>query len=96
MDPVSIFTVVGWLVLHLGAIASAWGTRIAAGSRAEVPIQLTFLATMLAVGLSAWYCHQLELGLWVPSGITLIAMVLTAVTDFRQYQEPSRALISAK
>jgi hypothetical protein len=84
MDPVPAAVVVGWLILHLGALASAWATRVAAGSRLEFPFQLSCFLAMTGVGAAGWTCHALEIGLWVPSGVTLVAMVLTAVIDFRR------------
>ena len=85
---------VGLLAFHIAAIATAWATRMAAGSRAEGPLQMLFLAMMAGVGIVAWYCHGHGLGLGIPSGLTLTAMVLTAVTDFRRTHEPvhSRSL----
>jgi hypothetical protein len=45
---------------------------------------------MTAVGLAMIYCHQHELGLGLPSGATLIAMVLLAVVDCRRTHEPGQ------
>jgi hypothetical protein len=87
MDPISSGAAFGWITLHGVALAAAWGTRVATSPRIELAIQACFLAAMAAVGGTAWVCHQLELGLWIPSAVTLVAMVLTAVTDFRQTHE---------
>ena len=88
MDPGTVGAVIGWIILHVGALTVAWCTRMAAGSRIEPAVHLTFFATMTAVGGSAWICRQLEVGLWIPSAVTLMAMVLTAVIDFRRTHEP--------
>jgi hypothetical protein len=50
---------------------------------------------MAAVGAAAWICRQHESGLWIPSGVTLVAMVLTAVVDFRRTHEIHPTLRSA-
>jgi hypothetical protein len=76
------------LGLHVGAIACAWATRVAIGSRAEGAIQLVFLGAMAAVGFTAWCSYRQVFGLGIPSGVTLIGMVLMAVTDFRRTHEP--------
>ena len=91
MDSVYLCAAGGWIALHLGALAAAWGTRVAIGSRAEILLQLAFYASMAAVGMAALICHRLELGLWAPSVGTLIVMVLTAVVDFRRTHEPAHA-----
>jgi hypothetical protein len=91
MGSLTTVTLVGLVALHFAAVVTAWGTRVAAGSRAEGFLQLVFLASMAGVGLSAWYCHGHDLGLGIPSGLTLTAMVLTAVTDFRRTHEPAHA-----
>lgn len=91
METVPTAVVAGWIVIHLGAIACAWGTRLSAGSRAESFMHVLFFTALLVIGASAWMCQRLEHGLWVPSGITLMAMVLTAVTDFRRTYEPLQA-----
>jgi hypothetical protein len=87
LDPLYVCAVVGWSALHVGALGIAWGTRVAAGSRLEVPLQWMCFLTMAAIGAAAWICRQLEMGLWIPSGVTLVAMVLTAVLDFRRTHE---------
>ncbi len=88
MDPGTVGAVIGWIILHVGALAAAWCTRMAAGSRIEPFVQLTFFAAMAAVGGASWICRQLEVGLWIPSAVTLMVMVLTAVIDFRRTHEP--------
>jgi len=92
MESLSTVWLAGLLALHFGAIGTAWATRIAAGSRAEGLLQLLFLLAMAGVALSAWYCHGHDLGLGIPSGLTLTAMVLTAVTDFRGTHEPAHLM----
>jgi len=87
MDFGSALATNGFLALHLGAIACACGTRVAAGSRCERSFQLLFLLALGAVGMATWYCRSASLGLGIPSGMTLLAMVLVAVTDFRRTHE---------
>ena len=78
----------GFLALHLGALACALATRVAAGGRYEALFQCLFLPALVAVGAATWYCHAAELDISIHSGSTLIAMVLLAVTDFRRTHEP--------
>jgi hypothetical protein len=93
MQPGSTWLVVGWIGLHLFAMATACGTRIAAGSHIEKIAQACFFGAMAAIGVATWICQQLDLG-WTWSAITLMAMVLTAVIDFRRVGEPAAASIS--
>lgn len=88
MDPISTRVVAALFLVHCGALVAAWGTRVATGSRLEALSQIAFFAAMVCVGTSGCLCCQLELGLSVPSGVTLVAMVFTAVVDFRPTQEP--------
>jgi hypothetical protein len=88
MDLGTVGAVIGWIFLHVGALAAAWCTRMAAGSRLEPLVQIAFFAAMAAVGGAAWVCRQQEVGLWIPSAVTLMVMVLTAVIDFRRTHEP--------
>lgn len=90
MQPGSTLLVVGWIGLHFFALAAACGTRIAAGSYVEKLAQACFFAAMAAIGLATWICQQFDLG-WTWSAITLMAMVLTAVIDFRRVSEPAPA-----
>ncbi len=76
-----------WVSLHLAALAVAYGTRVAAGSCLEGLTQVAFYATMLLMGLAIWVCQQTHAGTWGLSAVTLIAMVLTAVVDFRRLGE---------
>jgi hypothetical protein len=76
-----------WISLHIAALAAAYGTRIAAGSRLEGLIQAVFYAAMLTMGVAVWACQQVHAGAWGLSAVTLIAMVLTAVVDFRKLGE---------
>jgi hypothetical protein len=81
-------TLIGvWVALHVAALATAYGTRVAAGSRLEGLTQILFYAAMLVVGLAVWVCQQVHAGAWGLSAITLIAMVLTAVVDFQRLGE---------
>ena len=77
-----VFYIVGWLLLHGGALSAAWGTRILAGSDAEGLVQVAFLLTMGGVGSTAWLCYHLQSELWILSAVTLIVMVLAAISDF--------------
>jgi hypothetical protein len=76
-----------WVALHIGALAAAYGTRVAAGSRVEGLTQAVFYAAMLMVGLAIWACQQVHAGAWGLSAVTLIAMVVTAVVDFEKLGE---------
>jgi hypothetical protein len=91
MDLGTAWAANGFLALHLGAIACACGTRVAVGSSCERPVQLLFLVALGAVGLATWYCRCASLGLGIPSGMTLIAMILVAVTDFRRPHESAHS-----
>ena len=73
----------GWIGLHLFGLLSAWATRLATGSRLRAVTQLAFFALLACLSCAAWWSHQLELGLWVPTGFTIGAMLLLAVTDLR-------------
>lgn len=79
--------IVVWVALHIAAVGVAYGTRVAAGSRLEGLTQVIFYATMLLMGLTIWACQQVQTSAWGLSAITLIAMVLTAVVDFRKLGE---------
>ncbi len=79
--------IVVWVALHIAALVVAYGTRVAAGSRLEVVAQLAFFGAMLMMGLAIWVCQQAHAGAWGLSSVTLIAMVLTAVVDFRKFGE---------
>ena len=79
-----------WLALF--AFASACGTRIAAGSYVEKLAQLCFFAAMAVIGAAIWIGQQLDVA-WTWSAITLMAMVLTAVIDFRRVSEPAHASV---
>jgi hypothetical protein len=76
-----------WVALHIAALATAYGTRVAAGSCLEILSQFVFFAAMLIVGFAIWACQQVHPGAWGLSAITLIGMVLTAVVDFRKLGE---------
>ena len=77
-----------WIALHLIALLAAYGTRIAAGSRHENLAQAVCFAAMLMIGGAIWLCQQAQAGSWGLSAATLMAMVLTAVVDFRKLGEP--------
>ncbi|HVT26494.1 MAG TPA: hypothetical protein VHE81_00605 [Lacipirellulaceae bacterium] len=86
MDAPTTWIVV-WIFLHIAGLATAYGTRVAAGSSLEGLIQVVFYAAMLMIGGAIWACEQTHAGAWGLSAITLIAMVLTAVVDFRKLGE---------
>jgi len=77
--------IVVWIALHVVALAIAYGTRVAAGSRVEFLSQFAFFAAMLMVAFAIWACQETHAGAWGLSAITLIGMVLTAVVDFRKF-----------
>jgi hypothetical protein len=79
--------VCAWTALHLAALVAAYGTRVAAGSRHENLAQLICFAAMLIIGGAIWVCQQAQAGSWGLSAATLMAMVLTAVVDFRKLHE---------
>ena len=83
MDAANAWIVV-WISLHVLALATAYCTRIAVGSAFEGLVQLIFYAAMLLMGAAIWACQQSSAGAWGLSAITLIAMVITAVIDFRK------------
>jgi len=89
MNFLSAWHVAGFVALHFGAIACALGTRVASGSRYERVFQSLFLPALGAIGAATWNCHSTDFGIEIPSGITLIVMVLLAVTDFRRTHEPA-------
>ena len=92
MDAGSVCMVAGWLMLHAGALVWAWATRLVLGSRLEIRMQVGFFAAMGGVGGAAWICRHLDLAIWMVSAVTLMAMVLTAVVDFRRLGEPIQAI----
>jgi hypothetical protein len=55
-------------------------------------MQIGFFALMGCVGVAAWVCRQFDLAVWMFSGVTLMAMVLTAVVDLRRLGEPAQAI----
>ena len=79
--------IVVWITLHFGALAVAYGTRVAAGSCVEGLTQVVFYVAMLLIALAIWTCQEAHAGAWGLSAVTLIAMVLTAVVDFRKFGE---------
>jgi hypothetical protein len=79
--------IVVWIALHIAALTVAYCTRVAAGSCLEGLTQVLFYAAMLMMGLAIWACQQVHAGAWGLSAVTLVAMVLTAVVDFRRLGE---------
>jgi hypothetical protein len=80
-------SIVVLIALHIAALGVAYGTRVAAGSCLELVSQCAFFATMLLMGITVWLCQQAHAGAWGLSAVTLIAMVITAVVDFRRLGE---------
>ena len=93
MEAGSVWLVIGWIALHVAALASACGTRLAAGSRVESVLQLCFFAAMTAIGAATWICQHLDVA-WCWSALTLVAMVLMAVIDFRRMSEPAHGALA--
>jgi hypothetical protein len=92
MDAEYAWIVCLWIALHLAALVAAYGTRVAAGSRLENVAQFVCFAAMVMVGLAVWICQQAQAGSWGLSAATLMAMVLTAVVDFRKLHETPHSL----
>jgi hypothetical protein len=75
--------IVGWIFLHTAGIFAGWATRLVTGSRLDLLLQVAFFTLLCGLSGVAWWSHQLEHGLWIPTGFTMVAMVLMAVTDLR-------------
>ncbi len=88
MDPISIPALAVWIGVHATGLFVAWITRLASGSRLETIAQFGFFTAMGVVGVTACFCCQFQLSFSVPSGITLVVMVLLAIVDFRPTHEP--------
>jgi hypothetical protein len=86
----SAWFVVGWISLHIMALAWAYGTRVAAGSRVENLAQLGFYIALATVGAAMWIGQRVDAG-WTWSAMTFMAMVITAIVDFRRVGEPAHA-----
>jgi hypothetical protein len=93
MEQGSLWIVAGWIALHAVALASAFCTRIATNSWVEHIAQLGFFVAMATIGLVTWLGQQFAID-WTWSAMTLMAMVLTAVIDFRRGTEPAHAATS--
>ncbi len=87
MEVNHIWVVSAWISLHLAAILAAYGTRVAAGSRLESIAQFACFALMAVIGAAIWISQQTQAGSWGLSASTLMAMVLTAVVDFRKWHD---------
>lgn len=87
MDAGYAWIACAWIALHLVALASAYGTRVAAGSRHESLAQFVCFAAMVLIAGAIWVCQQAHAGSWGLSAATLMAMVLTAVVDFHRLHE---------
>ncbi len=87
MDSISLSTLAGWIAVHAVALVTAWCTRVAVRPAIELAVQAGFLAAMAGVAGVAWVCHHNNVGLWMPSAVVLVAMVLVAVTDVRARPE---------
>ena len=92
MDAGYAWIVCAWIALHVAALATAYGTRVAAGSRVENLAQLMCLAAMLMIAAAIWFCQQAQAGSWGMSAATLMAMVLTVVVDFRKLHDSPHAV----
>jgi len=91
MESASAGVVIAWITLHALALASAWGTRVATGSRMESVLQLAFLAAMAIVGGAALVGRQIDIDVWPASAVTLMVMVIMAVIDVRRVGETAHA-----
>jgi hypothetical protein len=91
MESASAGVVIVWVTLHALALASAWGTRVATGSRMESVLQLAFLAAMAMVGGAALIGRQIDIDVWPASAVTLMVMVIMAVIDVRRAGETVHA-----
>jgi hypothetical protein len=96
MESASAGVLVGWLVLHALALALAWGTRVATGSRMEFALQLAFFASMAAIGCAALVGQQVDIEIWPVSAVILMAMVLMAVIDLRRLGETVQTVNTGK
>jgi hypothetical protein len=83
--------VVGWISLHVAALAAACCTRISAGPRLSFFAQLCFFTAMLVIAMAAWSCQQQHAGSWGLSAFTLVGMVITAVFDFGRLSDPAHS-----
>ena len=83
MDFTQNLLVFSWILLHVGALVAAWATRVLSGSRAESICQVAFFGLFCCLSGAAWLGHQTEMGLWIPSGATMVAMLIMAVADVR-------------
>jgi hypothetical protein len=92
MESVPSELLVSWLAIHASAVLCAVATRLSAGSRAETAMHLLFFVSLAVVGVTAWFCQHLGFELWVPSGVAMVIMVVTAVSDFRRTHEPVHVL----
>ena len=79
--------VFAWISLHLAALATAYGTRLAVGSRLEILAQFVCFAAMAMVGVTVYVSQQAQANCWGWSAATLMAMVLTAIVDFRKVHD---------
>ena len=87
MDAGYAWIVFAWIALHLAALAAAYGTRIAAGSKLENLAQIVCFAAMAMIGAAVLVSQQAQAGSWGLSAVTLMAMVLTAIVDFRKLHD---------
>jgi hypothetical protein len=86
----SAWFVIGWIALHLMALAWACGTRVAAGSCVEGLAHFGFYVALAIIGAAMLVGRQADIG-WIWSAMTFMAMVITAVIDFRHvHHEPAR------
>jgi Na+/alanine symporter len=77
--------IVLWVAIHLTALSTAVATRLATDSSFEGIAQSIFYLAMLTMAAAIWFCQQASDSAWGLSAITLVAMVITAVIDFRKF-----------
>jgi hypothetical protein len=79
----------GWIALHAMGLIVAFATRLTGESRRiGVLAQLSFFVLLTCLGGVAWWSHQLELGVWIPTGFTMGAMLLLATADLSSATHP--------
>ncbi len=88
MSIASAWLLIGWIALHVLAFAWACGTRVAAGSCVEGLAHVGFYVALGLVGIAMLVGRQVEIG-WIWSALTFMAMVITAIVDFRHVGEPA-------
>ncbi len=81
-----------WLTLHFVGLMTAWSVRMQSGSRYEAMAQAGFFLSLLVVSAVTLVGLLCCFEFWHFSAVTLAAMVLLAVVDFRlDRPQPVRA-----